>query len=239
VGADRLPGGDPHPAARHRGLSFRRLRHRRLRRCPAALRVGVGVRASRVVAAARPACRARSGDGGDRRHPGVLDRLRRLAREPRSGLRPVSRAHPARGCRRSCRGSARLASGRHPEGDGSPGDPLAGLRLSGRHRGDRVGRGHGVVPVVGGRRRAGRGRRGNHPRREAARNRRNRPALGPLGATAVGFLAPPISGDTVGILFSAQVGALWTPIIAFFGVAVGAAAVSAPVWVLLQRRQST
>jgi Amt family ammonium transporter len=60
-----------------------------------------------------------------------------------------------------------------------------------------------------------------------------------LGATAVGFLAPPISGDTVGILFSAQVGALWTPIIAFFGVAVGAAAVSAPVWVLLQRRQST
>jgi Amt family ammonium transporter len=60
-----------------------------------------------------------------------------------------------------------------------------------------------------------------------------------LGATAVGFLAPPISGDTVGILFSAQVGVLWAPIIAFFGVAVGAAAVSAPVWVLLQRRQST
>jgi Amt family ammonium transporter len=60
-----------------------------------------------------------------------------------------------------------------------------------------------------------------------------------LGATAVGFLAPPISGDTVGILFSAQVGVLWTPIIAFFGVAVGAAVVSAPVWVLLQRRQAT
>jgi Amt family ammonium transporter len=59
-----------------------------------------------------------------------------------------------------------------------------------------------------------------------------------LGATAVGFLAPPISGDTVGILFSAQVGVLWTPILAFFGVALGAAAVSAPVWVLLQRRQS-
>ncbi|MGB3910457.1 MAG: hypothetical protein WBL06_08290 [Pseudolysinimonas sp.] len=60
-----------------------------------------------------------------------------------------------------------------------------------------------------------------------------------LAATAVGFLAPPISGDTVGILFSAQVGVLWTPIVAFFGVAVGAAVVSAPVWVLLQRRQST
>jgi Amt family ammonium transporter len=60
-----------------------------------------------------------------------------------------------------------------------------------------------------------------------------------LGATAVGFLAPPISGDTVGILFSAQVGVLWTPLIAFVGVALFAAAVSAPVWVLLQRRQST
>lgn len=60
-----------------------------------------------------------------------------------------------------------------------------------------------------------------------------------LGATAVGFLAPPISGDTVGILFSAQVGVLWTPIVAFFGVALGAALVSAPVWVLLQRRQAT
>jgi len=59
-----------------------------------------------------------------------------------------------------------------------------------------------------------------------------------LGATAVGFLAPPISGDTVGILFSAQVGVLWPPLLAFVGVALGAAAVSVPVWVLLRRRQS-
>lgn len=59
-----------------------------------------------------------------------------------------------------------------------------------------------------------------------------------LGATAVGFLAPPVSGDTVGFLFSAQVGVLWTPLLAFLGVALGAAAISAPVWVLLQRRQS-
>lgn len=59
-----------------------------------------------------------------------------------------------------------------------------------------------------------------------------------LGATAVGFLAPPISGDTIGILFSAQVGVLGTPLLAFLGVAVGAAAVSTPVWVLLRRRQS-
>ncbi len=59
-----------------------------------------------------------------------------------------------------------------------------------------------------------------------------------LGAAAVGFLAPPISGDTVGILFSAQVGVLWTPLLAFVGVALGAAVVSAPVWVLLRRRQA-
>jgi Amt family ammonium transporter len=59
-----------------------------------------------------------------------------------------------------------------------------------------------------------------------------------LGATAVGFLAPPISGDTVGILFSAQVGVLATPLMAFFGVAIGAALVSAPVWVLLRRHQA-
>jgi len=59
-----------------------------------------------------------------------------------------------------------------------------------------------------------------------------------LGATAVGFLAPPVWGDTIGILFSAQVGILATPLMAFLGVAVGSALVSAPVWVLLRRRQA-
>lgn len=59
-----------------------------------------------------------------------------------------------------------------------------------------------------------------------------------LGATAVGFLAPPVWGDTIGVLFSAQVGVLAAPLLAFFGVALGAAVVSAPVWVLLRRRQT-
>lgn len=59
-----------------------------------------------------------------------------------------------------------------------------------------------------------------------------------LGATAVGFLAPSVWGDTIGILFSAQVGAIAAPLVAFLGVAVGSALVSAPVWVLLRRRQS-
>lgn len=56
-----------------------------------------------------------------------------------------------------------------------------------------------------------------------------------LGATAMGFLAPPVWGDAVGILFSAEVGVLATPLMAFFGVAVGSALVSAPVWLLLIR----
>ena len=59
-----------------------------------------------------------------------------------------------------------------------------------------------------------------------------------LGATAMGFLAPPVWGDAVGILFSAEVGVLATPLMAFFGVAVGSLAVSAPIWVLIRRRRS-
>jgi hypothetical protein len=59
-----------------------------------------------------------------------------------------------------------------------------------------------------------------------------------LGATAVGFLAPPVTGDTIGIVFNAQVGVLATPLMAFIGVAVAAALVSAPVWVVLRQRQT-
>ncbi|MEO5533709.1 MAG: hypothetical protein ABIR17_01090 [Pseudolysinimonas sp.] len=59
-----------------------------------------------------------------------------------------------------------------------------------------------------------------------------------LVAAAIGFLAPPIAGDTVGVLFSAQVGVLNTPLLAFLGVAVGSVIVSAPAWVLLRRHQS-
>src|SRR5690606_36502779 len=39
-----------------------------------------------------------------------------------------------------------------------------------------------------------------------------------LAATGVGFLAPPFWGDTVGVLFSAQVAVLSTPLLAFIGV---------------------
>lgn len=56
-----------------------------------------------------------------------------------------------------------------------------------------------------------------------------------LGATAMGFLGPPVWGDTIGILFSAQVGALAVSLAAFVGVAVAATAVSAPAWILVRR----
>jgi Amt family ammonium transporter len=57
-----------------------------------------------------------------------------------------------------------------------------------------------------------------------------------VSATAVGFLAPPVAGDTVGILFSAQVSALVVPAIAFVGVCLYSVLISAPVWILLRRR---
>jgi Ammonia permease len=58
-----------------------------------------------------------------------------------------------------------------------------------------------------------------------------------LGATAVGFLAPPIAGDTIGVLFTVQVGTLAAPLVAFLAVALGSVLVSAPVWYLARRRQ--
>lgn len=57
-----------------------------------------------------------------------------------------------------------------------------------------------------------------------------------LGATAMGFLAPPVWGDAMGVLFSAQVGVLLTPLAAFFAVALGSALVSLPIWLAIRRR---
>ena len=56
-----------------------------------------------------------------------------------------------------------------------------------------------------------------------------------LVATAVGFFAPAISGNGVGILFSAQLDVLTVPVMSFAGVTVGAVVLSAPAWVLLRR----
>jgi hypothetical protein len=59
--------------------------------------------------------------------------------------------------------------------------------------------------------------------------------LAVLVAAGIGFLAPPISGDTVGVIFSARGAVLSVPLIAFLGVAVFSLAVSVPVWVLVRR----
>jgi hypothetical protein len=59
-----------------------------------------------------------------------------------------------------------------------------------------------------------------------------------LVASAVGFLAPAISGDTVGILFSAQLDVLSVPAVSFIGVALLSLVVSGPAWVLLRRHAS-
>lgn len=59
-----------------------------------------------------------------------------------------------------------------------------------------------------------------------------------LVASAVGFLAPAISGDTVGILFSAHLDVLSVPVLSFLGVSLLSLVVSAPAWVLLRRHAS-
>jgi Amt family ammonium transporter len=59
-----------------------------------------------------------------------------------------------------------------------------------------------------------------------------------LVASAVGFLAPAISGDTVGILFSAHLDVLSVPVLSFLAVSLFSLVVSAPAWVLLRRHAS-
>ena len=59
-----------------------------------------------------------------------------------------------------------------------------------------------------------------------------------LVATAVGFLAPAIAGDSVGILFSAHLDVLSVPLVSFVGVTLLSLVVSAPAWVLLRRHAS-
>lgn len=60
-------------------------------------------------------------------------------------------------------------------------------------------------------------------------------ALTILVAAAVGFLAPPVSGDTVGLIFAARAAVLVVPALMFLGVAALAALVSAPIWTLVRR----
>lgn len=56
-----------------------------------------------------------------------------------------------------------------------------------------------------------------------------------LVAVAVGFVAPAVSGDTVGLIFAARAVVLTVPVLVLVAVSAFAVAVSAPVWVLMRR----
>ena len=59
-----------------------------------------------------------------------------------------------------------------------------------------------------------------------------------LVATAIGYFAPPVSGDTVGFLFYAKIGGFVPPATAFIAVALVSLVASAPLWILLRRHAS-
>ncbi len=48
-------------------------------------------------------------------------------------------------------------------------------------------------------------------------------------------MAPAVSGDTVGLIFSARAAVLTVPMLVLVAVAMFSVAVSAPVWVLVRR----
>jgi ammonia channel protein AmtB len=56
-----------------------------------------------------------------------------------------------------------------------------------------------------------------------------------LVAIAVAFVAPAVSGDDVGLIFSARAAVLTVPVLVMVAVSAFAVAVSAPVWVLVRR----
>jgi len=60
-------------------------------------------------------------------------------------------------------------------------------------------------------------------------------ALVVLTSTAVGYLAPAVSGDTVGFVFSGRITALLPPVVAFLAVAAIGLLASVPAWVLARR----
>lgn len=60
-----------------------------------------------------------------------------------------------------------------------------------------------------------------------------------LVATGIGLLAPPVTGETIGFVFSASVGVLQSPLVAFLGVAAGAILVPAPAWTRLARSRGS
>jgi hypothetical protein len=75
-------------------------------------------------------------------------------------------------------------------------------------------------------------------RRIASAGRAGHWALVALTATAIGYLAPAISGDTIGFMFSGRIAAFLPPLATFLAVAAFGIVTSAPAWGLARRPPS-
>ena len=69
-------------------------------------------------------------------------------------------------------------------------------------------------------------------RRLSSAGRAGHWALVVLASTAVGYLAPAVSGDSIGFLFSGRIAALVPPTLAFLAVAAVGMLVTAPIWAI-------
>lgn len=63
-------------------------------------------------------------------------------------------------------------------------------------------------------------------------------ALVVLTSTAIGYLAPAVSGDSIGFVFSGRLASLGPPILTFVAVAVAGALVTAPIWAIGRGRRA-
>jgi ammonia channel protein AmtB len=75
-------------------------------------------------------------------------------------------------------------------------------------------------------------------RRLSSAGRAGHWALVVLASTAVGYLAPAVSGDSIGLLFSGRIAALLPPMLAILAVAAIGVLVTAPIWAIGRRGSS-
>lgn len=74
-------------------------------------------------------------------------------------------------------------------------------------------------------------------RRLASAGRAAHWALVVLASAAIGYLAPAVSGDSLGLFFSGRIGALAPPVVAFLAVAVVGMLATAPLWMTARRQR--
>ncbi|TXK17511.1 hypothetical protein [Homoserinibacter sp. GY 40078] len=72
-------------------------------------------------------------------------------------------------------------------------------------------------------------------RRTASGGRAAHAALVVLTSTAIGYLAPAVSGDTIGLVFSGRIAAVVPPVAAFAAVTAFGIVASVPAWMLRRR----